>query len=86
MALQIKIETIFGVEATYHKLINIEFDFRINKGVARLHSFKDQTARLEKKIPLADITIDLVNMNEFDAQSIYEAIKQNEQFAKAKDV
>jgi hypothetical protein len=86
MALEIKIETVFGVDATYHKLIEVHYDFRTKLGNAVLACYKDKAARTADKAPLTNYSVALADMVDMDANSVYTAIKLDETFAKAKDV
>jgi len=86
MALEIKIETAFGVDALYHKLVEVQYDFQAGKGIAQLACYKDKAARQAEKAPLTNYSVALADMVDMDANSVYTAIKSGETFAKAKDV
>ena len=86
MALEIKLETVFGVDAMYHRLVEVHYDFRIKAGNAVLACYKDKAARQADKAPLTNYSVALADMVDMDANSVYTAIKLNETFAKAKDV
>ena len=86
MALEIKIETAFGVDAMYHRLVEVQYDFRVGKGIAQLACYKDKAARTADKAPLTNYSVALNDMVDIDANSVYTAIKLDETFAKAKDV
>lgn len=86
MALEIKLETAFGVDALYHKLVEVQYDFRAGKGIAQLACYKDKTARQAEKAPLTNYSVALADMVDIDANSVYTSIKLDETFAKAKDV
>ena len=86
MALEIKIETAFGVDAMYHRLVEVHYDFRVGKGNAQLACYKDKAARQADKAPLTNYSVALADMVDIDANSVYTAIKLDETFAKAKDV
>lgn len=86
MALEIKLETAFGVDATYHKLVEVQYDFRTKLGDAQLACYKDKAARQAEKAPLTNYTVALADMADLDAENVYKAIKLDETFAKAKDV
>ncbi len=53
MALEIKIETAFGVDAMYHRLVEVHYDFRTKLGNAVLACYKDKASRTAEKAPLA---------------------------------
>jgi hypothetical protein len=86
MALEIKIETAFGVDAMYHRLVEVHYDFRTKAGNAVLACYKDKAARTADKAPLTNYSVVLNNVADLDANSVYTAIKLDETFAKAKDV
>lgn len=86
MALEIKLSTAFGVDATYHKLVELQYDFRSEKGTATLASFKDKSTRIAEKSPLTNCAIQIESIDNLSPDNIYKAIKQNEIFADAKDV
>jgi hypothetical protein len=86
MALEIKLETAFGVDTLYHKLVEVQYDFRAGKGIAQLACYKDKAARQAEKAPLTNYSVALADMVDMDANSVYTAIKLDETFAKAKDV
>lgn len=86
MALEIKIETVFGVDATYHKLIEVHYDFRTKLGNAVLACYKDKAARTAEKAPLTNYSVVLNDVLDLDAENVYKAIKLDDNFAKAKDV
>ena len=86
MALEIKIETAFGVDATYHKLIEVNYQYRVKSGVAVLACYKDKAARDADKAPLVTYSVVLNDVVDLDAENIYAAVKLDEKFATAKDV
>jgi hypothetical protein len=86
MALEIKIETAFGVDATYHRLIEVNYQFRFKSGVAVLACYKDKAARTAEKAPLTNYSVVLNDVADLDAENVYKAIKLDENFSKAKDV
>lgn len=86
MALEIKIETVFGVDATYHKLIEVHYDFRTKAGNAVLACYKDKASRTAEKAPLTNYSAALNDVLDLNAENVYKAIKLDENFAKAKDV
>ena len=86
MALEIKIETVFGVDAMYHRLIEVNYQFRVKSGVAVLACYKDKAARDAEKAPLTNYSVVLNDVVDLDAENVYKAIKLDENFAKAKDV
>ena len=86
MALEIKLETVFGVDATYHRLIEVNYQFRVKSGVAVLASYKDKAARDAEKAPLTNYSVVLNNVVDLDANNIYLAVKLDEKFADAEDV
>lgn len=86
MALEIKLETVFGVDATYHKLIEVHYDFRTKVGIATLACYKDKAARTAEKAPLTNYSVALNDVVDLDANNIYLAVKLDEKFATAKDV
>ena len=86
MALEIKIETVFGVDAMYHRLIEVNYQFRVKSGVAVLACYKDKAARTAEKAPLVTYSVVLNDVVDLDAENIYTAIKLDEKFADAEDV
>ena len=86
MALEIKIETAFGVDATYHKLTEVHYDFHTKVGNAVLACYKDKASRTAEKAPLTNYSVVLNNVADLDANNIYLAVKLDEKFATAKDV
>lgn len=86
MALEIKLETVFGVDATYHKLIEVHYDFRTKAGNAVLACYKDKATRTAEKAPLTNYSVALNDVVDLDANNIYLAVKLDEKFATAKDV
>ncbi len=86
MALEIKIETAFGVDAMYHRLVEVHYDFRVGKGNAQLACYKDKAARQADKAPLTNYSVVLNDVVDLNAENVYKAIKIDENFAKAKDV
>ena len=86
MALEIKLETVFGVDATYHRLVEVHYDFRTKAGNAVLACYKDKASRTAEKAPLTNYSVALNNVADLDAGNIYTAIKLNEKFADAEDV
>jgi hypothetical protein len=86
MALEIKIETAFGVDAMYHRLVQVDYDFRAAAGTATLACYKDKAARTADKAPLTNYSVVLNDVVDLDAENVYKAIKLDENFAKAKDV
>ena len=86
MALEIKIETVFGVDAMYHRLVEVHYDFRTKVGNAVLACYKDKAARTADKAPLTNYSVVLNNVVDLDAENIYTAVKLDEKFATAKDV
>jgi hypothetical protein len=86
MALEIKLETAFGVDATYHKLVEVHYDFRTKAGNAVLACYKDKASRTAEKAPLTNYSVVLTDVLDLDAENVYKAIKLDENFAKAKDV
>ena len=86
MALEIKLETVFGVDATYHKLIEVHYDFRTKAGNAVLACYKDKAVRTAEKAPLTNYSVVLNDVLDLDAENVYKAIKLDDNFAKAKDV
>ena len=86
MALEIKLETVFGVDATYHRLIEVNYQFRVKSGVAVLACYKDKAARTADKAPLTNYSVVLNDVLDLDAVNIYTAIKLDEKFADAEDV
>lgn len=86
MALEIKIETAFGVDATYHRLVEVNYQFRIKSGVAVLACYKDKAARDANKAPLTNYSVVLNDVLDLDAENIYNAVKLDEKFATAIDV
>ena len=86
MALEIKIETVFGVDAMYHRLIEVNYQFRVKSGVAVLACYKDKAARDAEKAPLTNYSVVLNDVVDLDAENIYNAIKLDEKFADAEDV
>ncbi|MFN8996562.1 MAG: hypothetical protein ACK5X3_23265 [Pseudomonadota bacterium] len=86
MALEIKIETVFGVDAMYHRLVEVHYDFRIKTGNAVLACYKDKAARTADKAPLTNYSVALNDVVDLDAENIYTAIKLDKKFADAEDV
>ena len=86
MALEIKLPTAFGIEATYHRLVEVNYDFRSKAGNATLACYVNQKARLDDNAPLTNYMVPLPEMAELDGQSVYDAIKQHDAFALAKDI
>ena len=86
MALEIKLETAFGVDATYHRLVEVHYDFRTKLGNAVLACYKDKAARTAEKAPLTNYSVVLNDVADLDAENVYKAIKLDENFTKAKDV
>jgi hypothetical protein len=86
MALEINISTTFGIDVTYHRLMKVNYDFTSKAGNATLACYINKKARLEDNAPLTNYMVILPEMADLDAQSVYDAIKQHEAFAKAKDV
>ena len=86
MALEIKIETAFGVDAMYHRLVEVHYDFRTKAGNAVLACYKDKAARTADKAPLTNYSVALNDVVDLDAENIYTAVKLDEKFATAKDV
>ena len=86
MALEIKIETAFGVDAMYHRLVEVRYDFRTKTGNAVLACYKDKAARTAEKAPLTNYSVTLNGVVDLDAENIYNAIKLDEHFAKAENV
>ena len=86
MALEIKLETAFGVDAMYHRLVEVRYDFRTKAGNAVLACYKDKAARDADKAPLTNYSVALNNVVDLDAENIYTAVKLDEKFATAKDV
>ena len=86
MALELKLETVFGVDATYHRLTEVHYDFRTKLGNAVLACYKDKAARTADKAPLTNYSVALNDVLDLDAENVYKAIKLDENFAKAKDV
>jgi len=86
MALEIKIETVFGVDAMYHRLVEVNYQFRVKSGVAVLACYKDKAARDADKAPLVTYSVVLNDVADLDAENIYTAIKLDEKFADAEDV
>lgn len=86
MALEIKLETAFGVDAMYHRLVEVNYQFRAKSGVAVLACYKDKAARDAEKAPLTNYSVVLNDVVDLDAENIYTAIKLNEKFADAEDV
>ena len=86
MALEIKLETVFGVDAMYHRLVEVNYQFRVKSGVAVLACYKDKAARTADKAPLTNYSVVLNDVVDLDAENIYNAIKLNKNFADAEDV
>jgi hypothetical protein len=86
MALEIKIETAFGVDAMYHRLVEVHYDFRTKLGNAVLACYKDKAARTAEKAPLTNYSVVLNDVVDLDAENIYTAVKLDEKFADAEDV
>jgi len=86
MALEIKLPTAFGIEATYHRLMEVVYDFRSKAGNATLACYVNQKARLDDNAPLTNYMVPLPEMVDLDVKAVYDAIKQHDAFAKAKDV
>jgi hypothetical protein len=86
MALEIKIETAFGVDAMYHRLVEVHYDFRTKAGNTVLACYKDKAARTADKAPLTNYSVVLNDVVDLNAENVYNAIKLDENFAKAKDV
>lgn len=86
MALEIKMSTAFGIEATYHRLMKVNYDYTSKAGNAILACYVNQKVRLDDNAPLTNYMVPLPEMAELDAQSVYDAIKQHDAFALAKDV
>lgn len=86
MALQINLPTAFGIEATYHRLVEVVYDFRSQKGNATLACYVNQKARLDDNAPLTNYVVPLPEMVDLDVKAVYEAIKGHDTFLKAKDV
>lgn len=86
MALEIKLETAFGVDAMYHRLVEVHYDFRTKAGNAVLACYKDKASRTAEKAPLTNYSVALKDVIDLDAENIYTAVKLDEKFATAKDV
>ena len=86
MALEIKIETAFGVDAMYHRLVEVHYDFRTKVGNAVLACYKDKASRTAEKAPLTNYSVVLNDVADLDANNIYLAVKLDEKFADAEDV
>ena len=86
MALEIKLETAFGVDATYHRLVEVHYDFRTKAGNAVLACYKDKASRTAEKAPLTNYSVVLNDVADLDANNIYLAVKLDEKFADAEDV
>jgi hypothetical protein len=86
MALEIKLETAFGVDAMYHRLVEVRYDFRTKAGNAVLACYKDKASRTADKAPLTNYSVTLDDVADLDANNIYLAVKLDEKFATAKDV
>jgi len=87
MALQVNIETIYGVDVTYHKVVKVNYDFRTDTGEVILDCYKDKATRLEDKAPLINRTVFVKELDDLSQASLYTAIKSNDEaFSKAKDV
>jgi hypothetical protein len=86
MALEIKLETAFGVDAMYHRLVEVHYDFRTKAGNAVLACYKDKAARTADKAPLTNYSVALNDVVDLDAENIYTAVKLDEKFADAEDV
>jgi len=86
MALEIKITTDFGIDATYHKLVAIEYDYTAKTGSAKLHGYVDAAARKADAEPITQSIVQLIDADEFDIVACYQVAKADERFKKAKDV
>lgn len=84
MALTANIETPFGIDATYHKAVSLNYDFIAQKGQVVVNCYLDEDASLDGK-PLTQI---IVAINQpllaLDDVSVYNAIKTDPIFSKAK--
>ena len=85
MALQKTIPTQFGVDATYHKISAIQWNF--GSVVLTMSSYKDVDAREENKAPLVESTFSfIIEGDAFTRPNLYVLLKSQPDFIGATDV
>ena len=86
MALETKLETEFGIDANYHKVVAASFDWVAGTGSATLFGYVDAAARHDGAEHITQSVIELGANTDFDIVGCYKAAKLDERFAAAKDV
>ena len=82
MALQLNIETPFGIDATYHKVVALNYDFLSQKGQAIVNCYLNEDVADAR--PLHQIIVAINNpLLAIDDTALYNAVKLDPVFANA---
>ena len=86
MALEIDLNSAYGIKLSYHRVTEVRYDYLNNSGAVTLSSYPDRATRLGNYAPLQFQLVNVYNLEELTLDKIYKAIKEEELFKGAKDV
>ena len=85
MALDIKLTTDFGIDACYHKLTHLDYNYTAGTGSATLIGFVNAEARNANAQPIMTSIVQLNLADDLDIVNVYKLVKLDERFKKSKD-
>jgi len=87
MALEIDLNSAYGVSLSYHKITSVEYDYVSNSGKVTIASYPDKSTRLGAWAPVSYLEEHIKDMKELSLEAIYKAVKSSSEiFKEAKDV
>jgi hypothetical protein len=87
MALEVSLNSAYGVNLTYHKVTSVEYDYVTNSGAVKIASYPDKSTRLGDWAPVSYLEMYIHDMKELSLEAIYKAVKSSSEiFKEAKDV
>jgi hypothetical protein len=87
MALEVSLNSAYGVNLTYHKVVTVEYDYVTNSGKVTIASYPDKSTRLGSWAPVSYLEEHIKDMKELSLEAIYKAVKSSSEiFKEAKDV
>lgn len=89
MALRLSVRSVFGIEATYHKIAALRLDYSSGESAATVYSYASEEARATHCDPLQReiIEIPTLNLNQFEdpRQAVYRWMKSLDAWSNAED-
>jgi hypothetical protein len=87
MALEVSLNSAYGVDLSYHKVVAVQYDYGTNSGKVAIAGYPDKSTRLGDYAPVSYLELEIKDMKELSLEAIYKAVKSSSEiFKEAKDV